>query len=49
MGQHYENQQEFTLTSLNFELKKKTVLGTMRKADKIKLIPKSITDFSEVN
>lgn len=49
MGQYYKIQQEFTLTSLTFEMTKKTVLREIRKAVKIKLILKDITDFSEVN
>lgn len=48
MSQHYKNQQR-TLTSLTFELRKNTVLREIRKAGKIKLIPKDITNFSEVN
>lgn len=43
MGQHYEEGQQFTLVSLTFELTEKTTLGEMRKADKVKLIPKGIT------
>lgn len=49
MGLCYKNQQEFTLTFLTFELTKKTILREVRKADNIKLIPKDINNFSEVN
>lgn len=49
MGQRYKNQQELTLTSLTFELTKKTALREVKKADNIKLIPKDLTNFSEVN